>query len=75
MRRMARATLYLPEAPDALQRSSPGVNAPRGAPLIGERITRLVREELPRPTPLYSSGDPTFAERVDEELAGGFGQR
>ncbi len=39
------------------------------------RIPRVPREEEGRPWPRYPlySGDPTLAERVDEELAGGPG--
>ena len=39
------------------------------------RIPRVWREEgRPWPRyPLFDSGDPTFAERVDEELAGDLG--
>ena len=49
--------------------------------LIEEAVDRYLRAPYERPEkegrrpwpryPLYSSGDPTFAERVDEELAGG----
>ncbi|MGH2500309.1 MAG: CopG family transcriptional regulator [Candidatus Limnocylindria bacterium] len=45
------------------------------AQLIREGIERVVNEPIRRPTfPLFSSGDPTLAERVDEELARGFGR-
>jgi hypothetical protein len=42
------------------------------ADLIREAIRDLVRDsEPPRPrVPLFSSGDPTLTERVDEELRG-----
>jgi len=46
------------------------------AELIREGIERLIADEPPRPrAPLFSSGDPTLAERVDEELRKGFGKR
>jgi hypothetical protein len=50
----------------------------RGQPeaaLIRAAIERLLDEEArPRPTvPLFRSGDPTLAERVDEVLSG-FGE-
>ena len=46
------------------------------AELIREAIGRLVRESRPpRPRlPLFNSGDRMLAERVDEELARGFGE-
>jgi hypothetical protein len=48
------------------------------ANLIREGIERLVFSEppaIPKPrAPLFSSGDPTLARRVDEELAKGFGR-
>ncbi len=48
------------------------------ARLIREGVDRIVAEEpvaAPRPrAPLFASGDPTLARRVDEELAKGFGR-
>lgn len=73
---MKKTTVYLPgDLKSALGR----VAAERGrseAELIREAVRELVRRsEPPRPRlPLFSSGDPTLAERVDEELAG-FGER
>jgi len=73
---MKKTTVYLPgDLKTALGR----VAAERGwseAELIREAVRELVRNsEPPRPRlPLFSSGDPTLAERVDEELAG-FGER
>jgi Arc/MetJ-type ribon-helix-helix transcriptional regulator len=42
------------------------------AELIREAVRDLIQNsEVPRPRlPLFSSGDPTLAERVDEELRG-----
>jgi hypothetical protein len=53
----------------------PYVACRRRAALIRAAIERLLEEEArPRPTlPLFRSGDPAFAERVDEALAG-FGE-
>jgi hypothetical protein len=46
------------------------------AELICEGVSSVVNAELaPKPRiPLFSSGDPTLAERVDESLAEGFGK-
>jgi len=73
---MKKTTVYLPED---LKTALGRVAAQRGrseAELIREAVRELVQSsEPPRPRlPLFSSGDPTLAERVDEELAG-FGER
>ena len=73
---MKKTTVYLPED---LKSALGRVAAERGrseAELIREAVRELIRNsEPPRPRlPLFSSGDPTLAERVDEELAG-FGER
>ena len=73
---MKKTTVYLPED---LKSALGRVAAERGrseAELIREAVRELIRNsELPHPRlPLFSSGDPRLAERVDEELAG-FGER
>ena len=71
-----RTTVYLPdELKAALERT---------AAAEGKTEAEIVREALaaatavhahPKPRlPLFASDDPTLAERVDEELARGFGQ-
>ena len=47
----------------------------REAELIREGVASVIRARLaPAPRiPLFDSGDPTLAERVDEVLAEGFG--
>jgi plasmid stability protein len=72
---MKKTTVYLPED---LKSALGRVAAQRGrseAELIREAIKELVEgSEPPRPRlPLFSSDDPTLAERVDEELRG-FGE-
>ncbi|MBA2693771.1 MAG: CopG family transcriptional regulator [Rubrobacter sp.] len=72
---MKKTTVYLPED---LKSSLGRIAKDRGlseAELIREAVRELVNgAEPPRPRlPLFSSGDPTWAERVDEELAG-FGE-
>jgi Ribbon-helix-helix protein, copG family len=72
---MEKTTVYLPAA---LKRRLAQAARRRGQPeaaLIRAAIERLLVEEArPRPTlPLFRSGDPTLAERVDEALVG-FGE-
>ncbi|HEY6581714.1 MAG TPA: CopG family transcriptional regulator [Rubrobacter sp.] len=72
---MKKTTVYLTED---LKSALGRIAVQRGrseAELIREAVRELVRDsEPPRPRlPLFSSGDPTLAERVDEELAG-FGE-
>ena len=75
---MKKTTVHLPgDLKNALARVA-RVAAERGrseAELIREAVGELVRNaQTPRPrSPLFSSGDPTLAERVDEELRG-FGE-
>lgn len=72
---MKKTTVYLPDdLKAALERAA--VDRGRSeADLIREAVRELTRNiEPPRPRlPLFSSGDPTLAERVDEELQG-FGE-
>jgi hypothetical protein len=72
---MKKTTVYLTED---LKSALGRIAVQRGrseAELIREAVRELVRDsEPPRPRlPLFSSGDLTLAERVDEELAG-FGE-
>ncbi|HET9005650.1 MAG TPA: CopG family transcriptional regulator [Actinomycetes bacterium] len=72
---MQKTTVYLPEAlTRRLAQAAPRRGQPEAA-LIRAAIERLLDDEArPRPTlPLFRSGDPTLAERVDEALAG-FGE-
>ena len=77
---MRKTTIYLPdELKEELAQASERVGRSE-AELIREAVGDLVsRLSEPRPRlPLFSSGDPTLSERVDEELAGfgetGFGE-
>ena len=72
---MKKTTVYLPED---LKSALGRIAREKGrseAELMREAIRDLVQNtEPPRPRlPLFSSGDPTLAERIDEELAG-FGE-
>ena len=73
---MVKTTVYLPEE---LKRRLERVAATRGeseAELIRSAVARLVdEEEAPEPRlPLFSTGDGTLSQRVDEILAEGFGR-
>lgn len=73
---MHKTTVYLP---DDLKRDVERVAATRGcseAELIREAIRTLTQESVaPRPRlPLFKSGKPGLAERVDQALRG-FGER
>jgi hypothetical protein len=73
---MKKTTVYLPDdLSSALKRAA--VESGRSeADLIREGIATVVDSRLtPRPRiPLFTSGDGTLAERVDELLAEGFGK-
>jgi len=72
---MKKTTLYLP---DDLKRALERVARARScseADVVREALRTLAQEELVRPKlPLFESGDPDLAERVDELLAG-FGEQ
>ena len=73
---MKRMTIYLPDdLKDALERVA-AERAQSKTELVREAVRNLIRNsETPRPrVPLFSSGDPTLAERFDEELTG-FGEQ
>jgi hypothetical protein len=73
---MIKTTVYLPER---VKRELERLAQREGrseAQLIRQALEELVQNApRPRPTlPLFSSGDPTFAHRVDEQLEG-FGEQ
>ena len=72
---MKKTTVYLPEDLKAALERAAAAQGCSEADLIRRAVRNLTRSlEPPRPRlPLFSSGDPTLAERVDEELAG-FGE-
>jgi Ribbon-helix-helix protein, copG family len=73
---MVKTTIYLPESLKAALARAAAATGRSEADLIREGVSLVVeRESPPSPrVPLYESGDPTLAGRVDELLAG-FGGR
>jgi Arc/MetJ-type ribon-helix-helix transcriptional regulator len=79
---MKKTTVYLPDELKADLERVAGAVGRSEAGLIRDALKALLdKQRSPRPKlPLFDSGDPTLAERVDEELAGrgplpGFGER
>ena len=72
---MKKTTIYLPDDLKAALERAAVEKGQSEAELVRKAVEDLVRGfERPRPRlPLFSSGDPTLAERVDEELRG-FGE-
>jgi len=73
---MKKTTVYLPDELKAALERAAAAQGRSEAELVREAVRELTqRLEPPRPRlPLFSSGDPTLAERVDEELREGFGK-
>lgn len=73
---MEKTTVYLPAELQRALRESARAKGMSEAALIREGIAIVTRDApAPRPRiPLFESGDPTLAERVDESLVG-FGER
>jgi len=73
---MKKTTVYLPDELGRDLKRAAAASGRSEAELIREGIASVVEAQLtPRPRiPLFNSGDPTLAERVDELLAEGFGE-
>jgi len=73
---MKKTTIYLPDELKAALERAAAAQGRSEAELVREAVRELTqRLEPPRPRlPLFSSGDSTLAERVDEELRKGFGE-
>jgi plasmid stability protein len=71
-----RTTVYLPdELKAALKRTAAAQGKTEAEVVRGALAAATADEAQPRPRlPLFDSGDSTLAERVDEELAAGFGE-
>lgn len=73
---MKKTTVYLPDDLKAALERAAAAQGRSEAELIREAVRKLTQEvEQPKPRlPLFASGDPTLAERIDEELKKGFGR-
>lgn len=72
---MKRTTIYLPDDLKAALERTAAAEGKSEAEIVRSAVAAATEENAyPAPTlPLFESGDPALAERVDEELAAGFG--
>jgi hypothetical protein len=72
---MRRTTLYLPdELKAALERTAVARGTSEAEVVRNALLAATIDQAFPKPRiPLFDSGNTTLAERVDEELAAGFG--
>jgi hypothetical protein len=73
---MKRTTVYLPDdLKTALERTAVAQGRSEAEVVRSALVSVTAAHSYPRPRlPLFASGDATLAERVDEELAHGFGE-
>lgn len=73
---MKRTTIYLPdELKAALARTAAACGTSEAEVVRSALASATAGHAYPPPkVPLFTSNDPTLAERVDEELAQGFGE-
>jgi hypothetical protein len=73
---MKRTTIYLPDdLKEALERTAVAEGRSEAEIVRSALATATAEHTYPPPRlPLFSGADPTLAERVDEELASGFGE-
>jgi Ribbon-helix-helix protein, copG family len=73
---MRRTTIYLPDELKAALERTASARGTSEAEVIRSALVAATRDQPPpKPMlPLFDSGDPTLAERVDEVLAAGFGE-
>ena len=72
---MRRTTVYLPdELKAALERTAVARGTSEAEVVRNALLAATIDQAFPKPRiPLFDSGNTTLAERVDEELAAGFG--
>jgi plasmid stability protein len=72
---MRRTTIYLPdELKSALERTAAARGTSEAEIVRAALLAATMEQTYPKPRiPLFDSGDATLAERVDAELAAGFG--
>jgi hypothetical protein len=73
---MRRTTVYLPDdLKHALERTAAARGTTEAEVVRSALVTATADHAHPQPRlPLFDSGDGTLAERVDDELAAGFGE-
>ena len=73
---MRRTTIYLPDELKAALERTASAQGTSEAEVIRSALVAATREQAyPKPRlPLFDSGDPALAERIDEALASGFGE-
>ena len=73
---MRRTTIYLPDdLKAALERTAAAQGRSEAEVVRSALSTATADQTSPQPRlPLFDSGDPTLAERADEELGAGFGE-
>jgi plasmid stability protein len=73
---MKRTTVYLPDELKAALKLTAAAQGKSEAEVVRSALASATAEHAypPPRLPLFASGDPTLAERVDEELARGFGE-
>ena len=71
-----RTTIYLPDDLKAALERTAAAHGTSEAEVVRSALASATAEHAypPPKVPLFSSGDPTLAERVDAELAEGFGE-
>ena len=71
-----RTTIYLPDDLKAALERTAAARGTSEAEIVRSALASATAEHTypPPKVPLFASGDPTLAERIDEELAEGFGE-
>jgi plasmid stability protein len=72
---MKRTTVYLPDELNATLERTAAAQGRSEAEIVRSALAAATEEHAypPPALPLFESGDPSLAERVDEELSAGFG--
>jgi len=73
---MKRTTVYLPDELKAALERTAAAEGKSEAEIVRSAVATATSEHVyPRPRlPLFESGDPMLAERIDDALADGFGE-
>jgi len=73
---MRRTTIYLPDEMKAALERTAKVRGTTEAEVVRSAVATATADHTypPPRVPLFQTGDPTLAERVEDELAHGFGE-